>query len=56
MQLAPLTGEQGTLQDSEILFAQLGTDQTSSQATLSGGVGLAGQYAVSVQTPNCPPC
>jgi polysaccharide export outer membrane protein len=47
LQLAPLVGEQGSLQDSEILFAQLGADQTTSQATLSGGVGLAGQYAVS---------
>ncbi len=46
MQMTPLAEEQGTIQDSEILFAQLGSDQTTSQATLSGGLGLAGQYAV----------
>lgn len=47
MQLAPLAGDQGALQDSEILFVQLGADQTASQAILSGGTGLAGQYALS---------
>jgi protein involved in polysaccharide export with SLBB domain len=41
-----LGGETGTVRDSEILFAQLGADQAASQATLSGGTGLAGQYAL----------
>ncbi len=45
-QLAPLAGEAGEVRDSEILFVQLGADQTTSQATLSGGSSLAGQYAV----------
>jgi protein involved in polysaccharide export with SLBB domain len=44
--LAALTGEAGLVHDSEILFLQLGADQTVSQATLSGGIGLAGSYPV----------
>lgn len=47
-QLAPesLNGENGVVRDSEILTVQLGADQVTSQATLSGGTGLAGQYAI----------
>ncbi len=44
--LVGLTGETGQVRDSEILFVQLGADQTVSQATLSGGTGLAGAYPV----------
>jgi len=47
-QLAPeaLSGENGVVRDSEILTVQLGADQVTSQATLAGGMGLAGQYAI----------
>ena len=45
-QRAPLINESGVIRDSEILFAQLGADQTLNQATLSGGVALAGQFPV----------
>jgi len=44
--LTALAGESGQVHDSEILFVQLGADQTVSQATLSGGTGLAGAYPV----------
>lgn len=36
----------GTIRDSEILFVQPGADLTQEQATLSGGVSLAGTYSV----------
>jgi protein involved in polysaccharide export with SLBB domain len=45
-QMAPLADENGTIGDSEILFAQLGADQTVSQATLSGDTSLAGKYPI----------
>ena len=45
--LAPLAAEGGAIRDSEILRVELGADLATSQATLSGGTGLAGQYAVS---------
>ena len=48
--LDALGGETGQIQDSEILFVQLGADQTVSQATLSGGTGLAGGYPVASGT------
>lgn len=48
--LDALTGEVGQIHDSEILFVQLGSDQTSRQATLSGGSGLAGAYPVASGT------
>jgi polysaccharide export outer membrane protein len=48
--LSALTGETGVIRDSEILFVQLGADQTVSQATLSGGTGLAGAYPVATGT------
>jgi polysaccharide export outer membrane protein len=47
LNLVPLQGESGVVRDSEILRVELGADFASSQATLSGGTGLAGQYAVS---------
>jgi polysaccharide export outer membrane protein len=45
-QMADLPSERGAVRDSEILFVQLGADQITGQATLSGGSGLAGQYPV----------
>lgn len=44
--LNALANERGTIRDSEILFVQLGTDQTTSQANLAGGEGLSGAYPV----------
>ena len=38
--------EQEVIRDSEILFVQLGANQVVNQATLSGGSGLAGNYAI----------
>jgi polysaccharide export outer membrane protein len=38
--------QNATLRDSEILFVQLGANQVVNQATLSGGSGLAGTYAL----------
>jgi protein involved in polysaccharide export with SLBB domain len=48
--LDALGSETGQIRDSEILFVQLGADQTVSQATLSGGTGLAGGYPVASGT------
>lgn len=48
--LSALSGEASQVRDSEILFVQLGSDQTVSQATLSGGIGLAGAYPVASGT------
>jgi protein involved in polysaccharide export with SLBB domain len=44
--LSLVTEETGIVRDSEILFVQLGADQAVSQATLSGGTGLAGQFPI----------
>jgi polysaccharide export outer membrane protein len=44
--MVALNGQAGQVRDSEILFVQLSADQTTSQATLSGGIGLAGTYPV----------
>lgn len=44
--LTPLSNESEPVRDSEILSVQLGADFATSQATLSGPSGLAGQYAV----------
>jgi polysaccharide export outer membrane protein len=44
--MVALSGQAGQVRDSEILFVQLSADQTTSQATLSGGSGLAGTYPV----------
>lgn len=41
-----LNGEAGVVHDSEALFVQLGADQVTEQAVLSGNTGLAGQYAI----------
>ena len=49
-QMTALADENGTIGDSEILFAQLGADQTVSQATLAGGTSLAGQYPITEGT------
>lgn len=38
--------QSGTIGDSDILFVQLGADQTTERVTLSGGTALAGQYPV----------
>ncbi|HYS45968.1 MAG TPA: polysaccharide biosynthesis/export family protein, partial [Rhizomicrobium sp.] len=48
--LAPLEGENSVVRDSEILRVELGADLAGAQATLSGGIGLAGQYAVTTGT------
>jgi len=48
--LTALAGEVGQVHDSEILFVQLGSDQTATQATLSGATGLAGAYPVASVT------
>jgi polysaccharide export outer membrane protein len=48
--MVQLSGQTGLVRDSEILFAQLGADQVTSQATLSGGTGLAGTYPVATGT------
>lgn len=46
LSLVPLQADTGLIRDSEILRVDLGADLASEQATLSGGLGLAGQYAV----------
>jgi protein involved in polysaccharide export with SLBB domain len=48
--LGALASEAGQVRDSEILFVQLGSDQTVSQATLAGATGLAGGYPVASGT------
>jgi polysaccharide export outer membrane protein len=45
--LVSLQNDSGLVRDSEILRVELAADLSSSQATLSGGTGLAGQYAIS---------
>lgn len=44
--MAPVTDQAEPIHDSEILFLQIGADQTTGRATLSGGTGLAGAYPV----------
>lgn len=46
LSLVPLQNDSGVIRDSEILRVDLGADLASEQATLSGGLRLAGQYAV----------
>ena len=48
LSLLPLQNETGPIRDSEILRVELGADLASEQATLSGGLGLAGQYPVTM--------
>jgi protein involved in polysaccharide export with SLBB domain len=50
LNLVPLEVETGLIRDSEILRVDLGADLASSQATLSGGLGLAGRYAITTGT------
>lgn len=50
LNLIPLSSETNVVRDSEILRVELGADLASAQATLSGGTGLAGQYAISSGT------
>jgi protein involved in polysaccharide export with SLBB domain len=50
LNLVPLEGESGVIRDSEILRVELGADLAGSQATLSGGLGLAGQYPITSGT------
>ena len=50
LNLVPLPQSGGLVHDSEILRVELGADLQGSQATLSGGIGLAGQYAVGGST------
>jgi len=44
--MVPVTNNQGVLHDSDILFAQPAADQTVNQATLSGGMTLAGPFSL----------
>jgi len=44
--LVPLQNDNSVVRDSEILRVELGADLPATQATLSGGTGLAGQYAI----------
>ena len=50
LSLVPLQNNNTAVRDSEILRVELGADLASAQATLSGGSGLAGQYAVTTGT------
>jgi polysaccharide export outer membrane protein len=49
-QMMSLPDKGGIIGDSEILFVQLAVDQTVSEATLSGGAALAGQYPITSGT------
>lgn len=48
--LVPLQNDNSVVRDSEILRVELGADLPATQATLSGGTGLAGQYAITTGT------
>jgi protein involved in polysaccharide export with SLBB domain len=48
--LVPLQNDNSLVRDSEILRVELGADLPATQATLSGGTGLAGQYAITTGT------
>ncbi len=50
LNLVPLQNDNGVVRDSEILRVELGADQVGTQATLSGGTGLSGQYPITVGT------
>jgi protein involved in polysaccharide export with SLBB domain len=50
LNLVSLRNENDLIRDSEILRVELNADLATSQATLSGGTGLAGQFAVSSGT------
>jgi protein involved in polysaccharide export with SLBB domain len=44
--LVSVNEQRDVIRESEILFVQMGADQVVNRATLSGGMGLAGTYAV----------
>ena len=44
--LVPIPDASTSVRDSEILFVQFSADQTVSRVTLSGGIGLAGNYPI----------
>src|SRR6185437_12805402 len=48
--LVPLQSEKDQVRESEILRVDLGANLAGTQATLSGGTGLAGQYAITTGT------
>ncbi len=48
--LVSLQNDSSVVRDSEILRVELGADLPATQATLSGGTGLAGQYAITTGT------
>ena len=48
--LVSLQNDSSLVRDSEILRVELGADLPTTQATLSGGTGLAGQYAIATGT------
>ncbi len=48
--LVPLQNDNSLVRDSEILRVELGADLPATQATLSGGTGLAGQYPITSGT------
>jgi protein involved in polysaccharide export with SLBB domain len=48
--LVSLQNDNSLVRDSEILRVELGADLPATQATLSGGTGLAGQYAIATGT------
>ena len=48
--LVPLQNDISFVRDSEILRVELGADLPATQATLSGGTGLAGQYPITSGT------
>jgi protein involved in polysaccharide export with SLBB domain len=50
LNLVALQNDSGAIRDSEILRVELNADLATSQATLSGGTGLAGQFPVATGT------
>jgi polysaccharide export outer membrane protein len=50
LNLVPLQSERDLVRDSEILRVELGANSAGTQATLTGGTGSAGQYAVTSGT------
>lgn len=48
--MVALSGQSGTIRDSEVLFVQPAAQQIDQQAQLSGGTALAGQYSVGKST------
>lgn len=48
--MVALSGQSGTIRDSEVLFVQPAAQQIDQQAQLSGGTALAGQYSIGKST------